>query len=79
MYVIKHMVPVYVYVKDHHVTKVVVDDDDDHLANPVGIVRGPDLERGWTNEDVRPLSDGDKAQYADDAERDPWPGWELGW
>lgn len=76
-YVIRHTVPVFVYVENGKVARVV--GDDERLSEPLKIVPGQTLEGGWMDEDERPLTEEERLKYAADMESsEAWPAWEWG-
>jgi hypothetical protein len=77
-YVIKHTVPVWVYVEDGKITRVV--GDDEKLSEPLAIVHGPTADEGaWTDADERPLTPEEQARYDEAHQATPaWPAWDWG-
>jgi len=75
MYVVRHTVPVFVFVDDGRVSKVVVDCES--MSAPVSIAEGKNVESDWTDEDEKPLTDEQSARFEADSEF-MWPGWDFG-
>lgn len=77
-YVVKHTVPVYVFVDpDTGVYRVVVDDDS--LSEPIAFITPEDVWNGWLEENERPITKEQEAAYSKDQERTgDWPGWDFG-
>lgn len=77
-YVMVHTIPVYVYVEDGQVRRVVADDSS--LSEPTAIVTGDAVDAGWLDQDEQPLTPEDREQYEQDqTTSEVWPGWDWGW
>ena len=81
-FVVKHTVPVWVYVEDGKITKVVADDG--RLSEPQTAVTGKSVEpeddrdASWRDEDEHPITPEQRAEY-DRAKAGEWPAWDWGW
>jgi hypothetical protein len=88
MYVVKHTIPVFVYMDEGKVVKVVADDA--AMSEPIAIIDGKNIpmnegddlmDVGWKDEDEKPISETEADAYKQQtkASKEAWPPWEFGW